>query len=138
MDEWPEIDVELVCGMPRGELVDKLGIVFHELSAERAVASMPVAGNRQSFELLHGGAHVALAETLGSFAANVHAGDGKIALGTEIGASHTKSVAEGRVIGTCVALSLGSRMTVHEIVVRDEGGARLSTIRMTNFLVPRD
>jgi 1,4-dihydroxy-2-naphthoyl-CoA hydrolase len=138
MDELPAIDAELVSGMPLGELVERMEITFHELSADRAVASMPVAGNRQSFGLLHGGAHVVLAETLGSLAANMHAGEGKVALGVEIGASHTRSVDRGRVIGTCTALSLGRRMTVHEIVVRDEAGTRLSTIRMTNFLVARE
>jgi 1,4-dihydroxy-2-naphthoyl-CoA hydrolase len=56
-----------------GELAERMGISLLELSAERAVATMPVEGNRQPLGLLHGGAYVVLAETLGSFAANVWA-----------------------------------------------------------------
>ena len=56
-----------------GALADSMGIRLVELSAERAVATMPVEGNTQPIGLLHGGAHVVLAESLGSFAANVHA-----------------------------------------------------------------
>ena len=57
-----------------GALVVKMGIRFLEMSPERMVATMPVAGNTQVAGILHGGAHVVLAETLGSFAAAMHAG----------------------------------------------------------------
>ena len=65
--------LELMKQRGLGALADKMGIELLELSAERAVATMPVAGNTQPIGLLHGGAHVVLAESLGSFAANVHA-----------------------------------------------------------------
>jgi uncharacterized protein (TIGR00369 family) len=55
-------------------------------------------------------------------------------MGIEIGASHSRSVTSGIVTGTCDAISLGRTLAVHEIIVRDEEGRRLSTIRMTNFL----
>ena len=131
------IDTEDIVGIGRGELAERMGIQFHALSAELAVASMPVEGNRQPFGLLHGGAHVVLGETLGSMAAAAHAGEGYVALGIEIGASHTKPAETGIVTGTCTALSLGRRLTVHEIVVRDSAGNRLSTVRMTNLITPR-
>ncbi|MEY3274405.1 MAG: hypothetical protein RLZZ279_537 [Actinomycetota bacterium] len=117
-----------------GELAEKLGIKILELSAERSVATMPVEGNTQPFGVLHGGAHVVLAETLGSMSANVWAYPDRLAVGIEVNASHSRSAVGGLVTGTCTALNLGKSLTVHEIVVTDEQGRRLSTVRITNFL----
>ena len=117
-----------------GALADKMGLELVELSAERAVATMPVLGNTQPLGLMHGGAYVVLAETLGSFAANVAAGEGRFAVGIEINASHSRSATEGIVTGVCTAISLGRTLTVHEIAVSDEAGRRLSTVRITNLL----
>ena len=117
-----------------GELAEKLGIQILELSAERSVATMPVEGNTQPFGVLHGGAHVVLAETLGSMSANVWAYPDRLAVGIEVNASHSRSAVGGLVTGTCTALNLGKSLTVHEIVVTDEQGRRLSTVRITNFL----
>jgi uncharacterized protein (TIGR00369 family) len=119
---------------PAGDLGRKMGIEVLELSAERSVARMPVAGNTQPYGILHGGAHLVLAESLGSMSAHVHAGPGRYAVGIEISASHSRSISSGWVIGTCTALSLGRTLTVHEIVMTDEEGNRLSTVRMTNLL----
>ncbi len=117
-----------------GDLAEKMGIKLLELSAERAVATMPVAGNTQPLGVLHGGAHVVLGESLGSFAANVWAYPDKVAVGIEVNASHSRSASSGLVTATCVALNLGKSLTVHEITVVDEQGRRLSTVRITNFL----
>jgi len=117
-----------------GELALKMGIEILELSAERAVATMPVAGNTQPLGLLHGGAYLVLGETLGSFAANVWAGEQAHAVGIEISASHSKSATEGLVTGVATAISLGRTLTVHEIVVSNEKGERCSTIRITNLI----
>jgi len=117
-----------------GELADKMGIEILELSAERAVATMPVEGNRQPVGILHGGAHVVLAESLGSMAASVHAGPGRIAMGIELNASHSRAARSGVVTGTCTAIHLGRTLTTHEIVMTDEQGRRLSTVRITNIL----
>jgi uncharacterized protein (TIGR00369 family) len=118
-----------------GELAEKMGIKLLELSAERAVATMPVEGNRQPLGLLHGGAYVVLAESLGSMAANVWAhSKSKFAVGIEVNASHSNSAREGLVTATCEALTLGSTLTIHQIVVEDAEGRRLSTIRITNLL----
>ncbi|MDO5633838.1 MAG: hotdog fold thioesterase [Micrococcus sp.] len=119
-------------------LAVKLGICFQEMTAEHMVATMPVAGNEQPVGLLHGGAHLALAETLGSVAAKIHAGKERGVVGIEIGATHHRAVKDGLVIATATALSLGQTLTSHEIVMRDEQGRRLSTVRMTNMiLLPR-
>jgi uncharacterized protein (TIGR00369 family) len=117
-----------------GELALKMGIEILELSAERAVATMPVIGNTQPMGLLHGGAYLVLGETLGSFAANVWAGAQAHTVGIEISASHSKSATEGLVTGVATAISLGKTLTVHEIVVTNDKGERCSTIRITNLI----
>ena len=117
-----------------GELARKMGIELLELGAERSVARMPVEGNRQVVGLLHGGAHVVLAESLGSMASAIHAGPDKIAVGIEINATQSRSVTEGYVEATCEALVLGRTLATHQITVRDEAGNRLSTVRMTNYI----
>lgn len=117
-----------------GALAEKMGIELLELSAERAVATMPVEGNTQPLGVLHGGAHVVLGESLGSFAANVWAYPDRVAVGIEVNASHSRSATGGLVTATCTALNLGKSLTIHEIVVADEQGRRLSTVRITNFL----
>lgn len=119
---------------PAGDLGTKMGIQVLEVSPERSVARMPVKGNTQPYGILHGGAHLVLAESLGSMSAHVHAGQGRYAVGIEISASHSRSVSSGWVTGTCTAISLGRTLTVHEIVLRDDEGNRLSTVRMTNLL----
>lgn len=120
--------------VPAGALGQKMGIQVLEVSPERSVARMPVEGNTQPYGILHGGAHLVLAESLGSMSAHVHAGPGRYAVGIEISASHTRSVTSGWVTGTCTAISLGRNITVHEIVMTDDEGNRLSTVRMTNLL----
>jgi uncharacterized protein (TIGR00369 family) len=118
-----------------GELATRMGIELTELSAERSVATMPAEGNRQPLGLVNGGAYLVLGETLGSISANVWASTlGKIAVGIEISASHTKSCREGTVNAVCTSISLGKTLTVHEIACSDESGARLSTIRITNLI----
>jgi 1,4-dihydroxy-2-naphthoyl-CoA hydrolase len=117
-----------------GRLAAKMGIRFQEMTASRMVATMPVEGNEQVAGILHGGAHLVLAETLGSFAAAIHAGPGRHALGIEISATHHRSVAAGLVTGTATALHLGRTLTTHEVVMTDDGGRRLSTARITNII----
>lgn len=117
-----------------GELAAKMGIEFLEFSVERSVARMPVEGNRQPADLLHGGAYLVLGESLGSMSANLFAGEGRLAVGIEISASHTRSATEGWVTGVCTPVHLGRTLTVHEIAVSDEQGRRCSTIRITNLV----
>jgi uncharacterized protein (TIGR00369 family) len=117
-----------------GELAEKMGIDLKEVSAERTVATMPVAGNTQPLGILHGGAHVVLAESLGSISANVHAHPWGYAVGIELSASHHASVSEGVITGTCTAVKLGKTLTTHEIKMTDEKGNLLSTVRITNLL----
>jgi uncharacterized protein (TIGR00369 family) len=126
--------VEMYASRGVGELAEKMGMRILELSAERAVGTIPVEGNRQPVGLLHGGAFVVLAESLGSMAATVHAGPGRYAVGIELNASHSRSATSGIVTGTCTALHLGRTLATHEIVLTDEEGRRCSTVRITNML----
>jgi 1,4-dihydroxy-2-naphthoyl-CoA hydrolase len=132
-DMDPEL-IERLVATGGGQLAKKMGIELLELSAEKSVATMPVEGNRQVIGLLHGGAHVVLAESLGSMSSAIHAGPGRIAVGIEINATHSKSVTDGIVTATCEALVLGRTLATHQITIRDEQGQRLSTVRMTNFI----
>lgn len=117
-----------------GTLAEKMGIEFVEFSIGRSVARMPVRGNTQPMNLLHGGAYLVLGESLGSMSANLFAGPGRVAVGIEISASHTRSATEGFVTGVCTPIHLGRSLTVHEITIDDERGNRCSTVRITNML----
>ncbi|MCU1578702.1 MAG: thioesterase superfamily protein [Rhodoglobus sp.] len=136
-DDIDPVMREIIMRTNGGELSVKMGIEFIELSAEYSVARMPVEGNTQVIGLLHGGAHVVLGESLGSVSSAIHAGVGRYAVGIEINATHSRSATSGWVTGTCRAISLGRSLATHEIVVTDEEGRRLSTVRMTNFLKDR-
>jgi uncharacterized protein (TIGR00369 family) len=119
-----------------GALDRKLGVRVLQQSAERVVATMPVDGNTQSLGLLHGGASLALGEALGSWAAMIHASSlGKVCVGLDVSATHHRSARTGIVTGTATALSLGRRVTSHEVVITDEQGTRLCSLRITNLLV---
>lgn len=117
-----------------GALAEKMGLRWLEFSVDRCVATMPVEGNTQPLGLFHGGAYVVLGESLGSMAANLHVGPGRVAVGVDINATHTRSATAGLVTGVCTPIHLGRSMTVHEIVVSDDQGRRCSTIRITNLV----
>ncbi|NUR24390.1 MAG: hotdog fold thioesterase [Catenulispora sp.] len=114
-----------------GHLTERMGIEIVSASREEIVGTMPVAGNTQIYGLLHGGASVVLAETLGSLMAAVHAGMDKQVVGVDINATHHRSATEGLVTGTCRVLTAGRTLVVSEIVVTDEAGRRCCTSRIT-------
>jgi len=120
-----------------GELVERMGIEILEMTADRLVGRMPVAGNRQPYGLLHGGASVVLAETLGSFGAALHAGPERIAVGIEVSASHHRAAVEGFVTGVATPISLGRTAATYEIVITDDEGRRTCTARLTCLLRDR-
>ena len=120
-----------------GGLIPAMGIKFKELTAERAVATMPVAGNTQPIGLMHGGANVVLAETLGSLASGVHGGEDLVAVGVDINATHVRPAVSGLVTATCTAVKLGRTLCIHSIDIVDEHGRITCTARITNMLIPR-
>lgn len=117
-----------------GELNDKLGVVLLEATPERVVATMPVEGNRQPYGLLHGGASVALAESLGSMLAAMNCPPDRAAVGIEINATHHRSALSGLVTGTTTPLNVGRTLVTSETVVRDEQDRRVCTVRLTCML----
>ncbi|MDQ3402043.1 MAG: hotdog fold thioesterase [Actinomycetota bacterium] len=112
-------------------LAGRLGIRFLTATAERVVATMPVEGNGQLQGMLHGGASAALAETLGSIGAALHAGEGRLALGVDINATHHRPVRDGVVTGIATPLMLGRESATYEVVINDENGTRVCTARIT-------
>ncbi|BDO42128.1 hypothetical protein CELD12_16180 [Cellulomonas sp. NTE-D12] len=118
-----------------GTLLERMGIEVTRVTAERAEGRMPVAGNTQPFGLLHGGASAVLAETLASFAAQRHAGEGRTTVGIELNATHHRSAREGWVHAVATAVHLGRSLATYEVTVDDDGGRRLCTARVTCMLI---
>ncbi|WP_372430717.1 hotdog fold thioesterase [Janibacter endophyticus] len=117
-----------------GTLVERMEIDILAASAEKVVARMPVQGNTQPYGLLHGGASVVLAETLGSIGSALHAGPDRIAVGLDINATHHRAATSGHVVGVATPLSLGRSVAAWEIVVTDDQGRRVCTSRITCML----
>jgi len=117
-----------------GHLSDRMGIEFLEASPERVVGRMPVKGNTQQYGLLHGGASCLLAETLGSVGAVLHAGEGRIAVGIEINATHHRPATSGYVTGVATRVHAGRSLATYQIEITDEEGRRICTARLTCML----
>jgi uncharacterized protein (TIGR00369 family) len=115
-------------------LVGRMGIKVVEASAQRVVATMPVAGNTQPAGLLHGGASCVLAETIGSLGAALHAGPDKLTVGIEISATHHRAASSGLVTAVATMLHGGNTLATHEIVITDEQGRRICTARLSCLL----
>ncbi len=122
----------------RGTAMEPLGIVFTELGPDFLRGTMPVdARTRQPYGLLHGGASVLLAETLGSSAGNLCLGDDELCVGIEINANHLQAVREGLVTGTARPLHVGRRTQVWEIRIEDAAGRLACISRLTLAVVQR-
>ncbi len=120
-----------------GALNEKMGIELLEVSLERVVGTMPVEGNTQPYGLLHGGASVVLAESLGSVGSALHAHAlDKVAVGVDINATHHRAATSGTVTGVATPLNLGRTMASFEIVITDDRGKRVCTSRITCALIP--
>jgi 1,4-dihydroxy-2-naphthoyl-CoA hydrolase len=131
-------DLAAINASGRGCMVEHLGIRVTEVGDDWLRGAMPVdARTKQPFGLLHGGASVALAETLGSLAGNLCLGPGEMAVGLEINANHVRAVTAGEVIGTARVLHLGRTTQLWEIRIED-AQARLACVsRLTLAVVPR-
>ncbi|MBU6146722.1 MAG: hotdog fold thioesterase [Actinomycetales bacterium] len=121
----------------RGSLAERMGILLTWVTATRIEATMPIAGNTQPYGLLHGGASVVLAESIGSLgaslAASQAAGEPRLALGIEINASHHRSVREGHVHAIAVPLQMGRTIGVWSITIRSAPDGEASDARNTSF-----
>jgi 1,4-dihydroxy-2-naphthoyl-CoA hydrolase len=113
------------------QLIEKLGIEVVSWESQRLVGTMPVAGNRQAFGLLHGGASAVLAETLGSIAAAMHTMPERFPVGLELSCTHHRAVTEGLVTGVATPLHVGRTASTFQIVISDESGRRSCTAQLT-------
>ena len=118
-----------------GALDKKMGIEIIEASPNRLVGTMPVEGNTQPIGLLHGGANVVLAESLGSIGTSLHAGPNRKIVGVDINATHHKSATTGLVTGVATAISLGKTLCSWEIIITNEAGERTCTARITCLIL---
>lgn len=118
-----------------GLLDQKMGIEILEATPARLVAQMPVEGNTQPFGLLHGGANVVLAESLGSIGTALHAGPDRMVVGVDINATHHKSARSGKVTAVATAISLGKTICSYEVVITNEAGERSCTARITCLIL---
>ena len=118
-----------------GALDKKMGIEIIEASPDRLVGTMPVEGNTQPIGLLHGGANVVLAESLGSIGTQLHAGADRKIVGVDINATHHKSATTGVVTAVATAISLGKTMCSYEIVISNDAGERTCTARITCLIL---
>ena len=119
----------------RGALDQKMGIEIIEASPERLVATMPVAGNTQPLGLLHGGANVVLAESLGSIGTQLHAGPQRRIVGVDINATHHKSATSGIVTGVATAVTLGKTLCCYTVEITNDKGERTCTARITCLIL---
>lgn len=122
-----------------GTLVDALGIQITELGEDYIRGSMPCdERTRQPFGLLHGGASVALAETLGSIAGNLCLDNERfLAVGLEISANHLRPVTRGSVLGTARAIHVGKQTQVWDIRIEDDEGRMTCISRLTLAVIPK-
>ena len=118
------------------QLQERMGIELTAWTRDEVVGRMPVAGNRQPYGLLHGGASAVLAETVGSMAAALHAGPDHIAVGIELNCTHHRSATRGLVTAVCTPLHVGRTVSSFEIVLRDERDRRICTARLTCAVRP--
>jgi 1,4-dihydroxy-2-naphthoyl-CoA hydrolase len=118
-----------------GALDKKMGIEIIEASPERLVATMPVEGNTQPIGLLHGGANVVLAESLGSIGTQLHAGADRKIVGVDINATHHKSATSGIVTAVATAISLGKTLCSYNVEVKNDKGERTCTARITCLIL---
>jgi len=124
--------------MSRDTAIAQLGIVFTELGADYLRGTMPVdARTHQPYGLLHGGASVLLAETLGSSAGNLCVAEDSLCVGIEINANHLLALRAGVVTGTARALHVGRSTQVWEIRIEDEAGRLACVSRLTLAVVAR-
>lgn len=139
MQIWktPNITLEALQYNSKNTLVEHIGIEFVEIGDDFIKAKMPVdKRTHQPMGLLHGGAHVVLAETIGSTAANLCLDNSKeYALGLDINSNHLKSARDGFVFGIAKPIHIGAKTQVWEIKIYDEKDNLLNISRLTMMVL---
>ena len=131
--------LEICNAMVKGNLMETLDIEFVDVGADFLSARMPVTPKvHQIHGVLHGGATVALAETVGSAAVPVLSQDPTVSIvGIEISANHLKSVSRGHVTATAKPLRMGKNIQLMEIRVTDEDENLISHCKLSTFSRPK-
>ena len=133
MSLWQyDVTLDMLNERLKNTLCEHLGMVVTEIHEDGITGTMPVDQRTvQPLGLLHGGASAALAESLGSVAANMAAGPGHYCVGLEINANHIRSARSGLVSGRARALHVGRSTQVWEIQIHDEQGRLITISRLT-------
>jgi len=119
-------------------IIALLGIEYTQIGDDYLQATMPVdSRTHQPHGLLHGGASVVLAETLGSVAGNLAVSEHKVCVGLEVNANHLRSMKSGVVTGTAKAVRLGRTVQVWQIEIENEKGQLICTSRLTLAVIDR-
>ncbi len=125
-------DLEKYRNLREKTLISHLGIELEEVTPQRVVATMPVDWrHHQPFGILHGGASVALAETVASIGAALNAGEGRTAVGLEINANHIRPKREGQVRAVAAPVHVGRTTSVWEVRITDEQEKLICVSRCT-------
>lgn len=132
------LNLELLNNLCKNTMMEHLGIVFTEVSEGRIVATMPVDERTiQPMKRLHGGASMALAESVGSAGSMSLIDPSKFAvLGVEISGSHVNTTTENEVIAIGTIVYRGKSSHVWEIRIEDKTGKLISLCRLTNRIIP--
>jgi 1,4-dihydroxy-2-naphthoyl-CoA hydrolase len=138
MSIWRNLQTLQELNAPQDTLIDNLGIEIIEIGADFLRGTMPVdARTVQPYGLLHGGASVALAETLGSIAAGMCVDSGYSVVGQEINANHVRAARSGLVTGTARAAHIGGRTQVWTIDIVDAAEKLVCISRLTIAVIKR-
>lgn len=134
-----EYTVDELNGRPKGHIGDLLGIEFTEIGPDSVSARMPVnEKTHQPYGILHGGASVVLAESLGSVASNMIINSDKyIGVGLEVNANHLRPVKSGFVTGICTPIHIGGKTHVWDIKLYDDRGKMNCISRLTVAIIPK-
>ncbi|MBC7759399.1 MAG: hotdog fold thioesterase [Phormidesmis sp. FL-bin-119] len=134
-----EYNVQEINGRPKNHIGALLDIEFMEIGEDFVTARMPVnERTHQPYGILHGGASVVLAETLGSVASSmVIDWDKYIGVGLEVNANHLRPVKSGYVTGICKSLHIGGKTHVWDIKIYNDKGKMNCISRLTVAIIPR-
>lgn len=126
-------------GRPKGHIGELIGIEFTEITEDSISARMPVnEKTHQPYGILHGGASVVLAESLGSVASNMIIDSNKyIGVGLEVNANHLRPVKSGFVTGICKPIHIGGKTHVWDIRLYDDRGKMNCVSRLTVAIIPK-
>ncbi|WP_410221737.1 hotdog fold thioesterase [Pedobacter sp.] len=136
---FEQVTIEELNNRPKNHIGGLLDIVFTEIGEDYLCATMPVdERTHQPAGILHGGASVVLAETLGSIASYLCINPERfIAVGLEVNANHLRSVSSGYVKGVCKPLHIGAKTHVWDIKLYNEKGKITCVSRLTTAILPK-